>query len=141
MFFQDWIAVSLSKVAHQDCQSALPRHSCSTMFPMLSIDMLPLDFTNSLNSWHSSRLLVRTLKTLSGLMLESFNILKKLLPIMCLNMERITKCQFENKQQFFIKKFVTNTHSNTQFNNSRVPMVINLIFCYSLVVLVKDIVD
>ena len=103
-FFQDWIAVSLSKVAHQDCQSALPRHSYSTMFPMLSIDMLPLDFTNSLNSWHSSRLLVRTMKTLSGLMLESFNILKKLLPIMCLNMERITKCQFENKQQFFIKK-------------------------------------
>ena len=72
--------------------------TCSIMFPMLSVDKLPPDSTNSLNSWHLSFLLVRTLRTLPGFILESFNILKKLL-------SRITKWKFENKLQFFIRNF------------------------------------
>ena len=61
---------------------------CSTVFPMLSIDKLTLDSTNSLNSRHSSFLLVRASRTSSGFILLSFNILKKLSR---LNVKRMTK--------------------------------------------------
>ena len=67
---------------------------CTCMFNNVSNAIyykLPLDSTNSLNSRHSSFLLVRTCRTSSGFISLSFNILKKLLSMICVNVKRMTK--------------------------------------------------